>query len=144
MSAATAGLTAGTCNGTITINATNPATGAAAVNSPITIPVTLFVSTTAQLVLTPAQPAAFTSDVGTQFPPPQNITLTSTNTDVLNYTVAFQSNNGNWLFAGPQSGIDRRQQRPHSLGDSYRARGRHLHRHGDRHRHRTRRRRRRR
>ncbi len=101
---ATAGLAAGTCNGTITINATNPATGVAAVNSPITIPVTLFVSTTAQLVLTPPHPVAFTSTVGTQFPAPQNITLTSTNTDVLNYTVTFQTNSGNWLFAGPQSG----------------------------------------
>ncbi len=104
VAAATAGLTAGTCNGTITINATNPATGAAAVNSPITIPVTLFVSTTAQLVLTPANILPFTSSVGAQFPAPQNITLSSTSTDVLNYTVTFQSNNGNWLFAGPQSG----------------------------------------
>ena len=42
--------------------------------------------------------------MGAQFPAPQNITLTSTSTDVLNYTVAFQSNNGNWLFVGPQSG----------------------------------------
>jgi uncharacterized protein (TIGR03437 family) len=101
---ATAGLTAGTCNGTITINATNPATGVAAVNSPITIPVTLFVSTTAQLVLTPPHPMAFTSTVGAPFPTPQNITLSSTNTDVLNYTTTFQTNSGNWLFAGPQSG----------------------------------------
>ena len=101
---ATAGLTAGTCNGTITINATNPATGVAAVNSPIIVPVTLYVSTSAQLVLTPAHPTAFTSTVGSPFPAPQNITLSSTSTDVLNYTVTFQSNNGNWLFAGPQSG----------------------------------------
>jgi uncharacterized protein (TIGR03437 family) len=104
VSIATAGLAAGTCTGTITINATNPATGAAAVNSPIAIPVTLTVSTTAQLVLTPPNPPVFTVGVGAQSPAPQNITLSSTNSDVLNYTVAFQSNNGSWLFVGPQSG----------------------------------------
>ena len=42
--------------------------------------------------------------MGSQSPPTQNISLTSTNTDVLNYTVAFQSNTGNWLFVAPQSG----------------------------------------
>ena len=104
VSIATAGLAAGTCTGTITINATNPATGAAAVNSPIAIPVTLTVSTTAQLVLTPPNPPVFTVGVGAQSPAPQNINLSSTNSDVLNYTVAFQSNNGNWLFVGPQGG----------------------------------------
>ena len=65
---APAGLAAGTCNGTLTINATNPATGAAAVNSPITIAVTLFVSTSAQLVLTPANPPPFTVGVGAPSP----------------------------------------------------------------------------
>jgi uncharacterized protein (TIGR03437 family) len=105
VSVATAGLAAGTCDGTLTINATNPATGAAAVNSPLTVPVRLYVSTTALLVLTPANLPPFTVGVGSQSVPPQNINLASTNTDVLNYTVAFQSNNGgNWLFVGPQSG----------------------------------------
>jgi uncharacterized protein (TIGR03437 family) len=102
---APAGLAAGTCNGTLTINATNPATGAAVVNSPIGIAVTLFVSTSAQLVLTPAKLQPFTVGVGAASPPQQTIALTSTSSDVLNYTVAFQSNNGgSWLFAGPQTG----------------------------------------
>jgi uncharacterized protein (TIGR03437 family) len=105
VSIATAGLAAGTCTGTITINATNPATGAAAVGSPIGIPVTLTVSTTAQLVLSPADPPVFTVGVGAQSPAPQTITLTSTNADVLTYTVSFTSNNTvNWLFVNSVSG----------------------------------------
>jgi uncharacterized protein (TIGR03437 family) len=104
VSIATAGLVAGTCNGTLTISATNPATGAAAVNSPLAIPVTLTVSTTAQLVLTPPNPPVFTVGLGAASPAPQNISLSSTSFDVLNYTVAFQSNNGNWLFVAPLSG----------------------------------------
>jgi uncharacterized protein (TIGR03437 family) len=100
----TGNLAAGICTGNITINATNPATGAAAVNSPLTIPVTLYVSGSALLVLAPANPPPFSVGVGAQSPAPQNITVASTNTDVLNYTVAFHSNNGNWLFVGPQSG----------------------------------------
>src|ERR1035437_5514716 len=102
---APAGLAAGTCSGTLTINATNPATGAAVVNSPISIAVTLFVSTSAQLVLTPANLQPFTVGVGAASPPQQTIALTSTSSDVLNYPVPFQSNNGgSWLFAGPQTG----------------------------------------
>ncbi len=93
-----------TCNGTVTINATNPATGAPAVGSPISIPVVIYASTTAQLLLSPPDPPVFTAGVGTQSPPAQNITLTSTDSTVLSYTVAFQSSTGNWLFAGPQSG----------------------------------------
>jgi uncharacterized protein (TIGR03437 family) len=104
VSIATAGLTAGTCDGTLTINATNPSTGAAAVNSPLTIPVKLYVSATALLVTTPANLPAFNVGVGAQTLPQQNITLSSTNTDVLNYTVAFQSNTAGWLFVNPQSG----------------------------------------
>ena len=104
VSVATGGLVAATCTGSITINATNPATGAAAVNSPLTIPVTLYVSSSALLVLTPANPPPFTAGVGAQSPAPQNFTLGSTNSDVLTYNVAFQSNNGNWLFVGPLNG----------------------------------------
>ena len=100
-----AGLAAATCNGTLTINATNPATGAAAVNSPLSIPVTLFVSTTAQLVLTPANLQPFTVGLGAPSPAAQSIALSSTSTDVLTYNVAFQSNNGSWLFAGPLNGV---------------------------------------
>ena len=101
---AIAGLPAGTCNGTITINATIPATGAAAVGSPLTIGVTLYVSTGAQLVLTPAILQPFTAGVGAQSPAAQSITLTSTSTDALSYNVGFQGTGGNWLFAGPQNG----------------------------------------
>lgn len=100
----TTGLTAGTCSGTITINASNPATAAAAVGSPIVVGVTLYVSTSAQLVLTPAILQPFTAAVGAQSPAAQSITLSSTNTDALSYSVAFQGNGGNWLFAGPQNG----------------------------------------
>jgi uncharacterized protein (TIGR03437 family) len=104
VSVAPAGLAAGTCTGKITISATDPATGAAVVNSPISIAVTLFVSTTAQLVLAPANLQPFAAGVNAPSPPAQSITLTSTSTDVLNYTVAFQGAGGNWLFAGPQTG----------------------------------------
>src|ERR1019366_5536382 len=97
VSIAPAGLAAGTCKGTITINATNQTTGAAALGSPITIPVTLFVSTGAQLVLTPPDPPVFTVGVGGQSPPAQTITLTSTGTDVLTYTVVDFHSEGGWL-----------------------------------------------
>jgi len=107
VSIATAGLTAATptCTGTLTINATNPAPGAAAVvGSPISIPVTLYVSSSAQLVLTPANLQPFTAGVGAQSPAAQSITLTSTSTDALNYAVTTQCNSCNWLAVGPQGG----------------------------------------
>ena len=102
---ATSGLTAATptCSGTITINATNPATGAAAVGSPIAIPVTVYVSASALLVLTPPTPPVFTVGVNALSPTPQTIVVGSTSTDVLNYTVAFQST-GNWLLLNTLSG----------------------------------------
>ena len=101
MSVATAGLAPPrTCDGTVTINATNPDTGAAAVGSPLTIRVKLYVSTSAQLVLTPANLQPFHRRRGRAIPGAADLTLTSTSTDVLNYTVAFQSNTGNWLFVG--------------------------------------------
>ena len=104
VSVATAGLSAAaTCNGTITIAATNPRTNAAAAGSPLTIQVTLFVSTTAQLVATPANLQPFTMSVGGNFPAPQTITLTSTNTDVLNYQVAIQPQNS-WLSVNTTGG----------------------------------------
>jgi uncharacterized protein (TIGR03437 family) len=105
VSIAPAGLAAGTCNGTITIHATNQTTGAAALGSPLTITVTLFVSTGAQLVLTPPDPPVFTVGVGAQSPPAQTIGLASTGTDVLTYDVKFDSNNAvNWLAVTPQGG----------------------------------------
>jgi uncharacterized protein (TIGR03437 family) len=103
VSVAPAGLAAGTCSGALTINATNPATGGAAVNSPINIGVTLFVSNNAQLVLTPANLQPFTVGVGAQSPAPQQITLSSTSTDLLSYQVSFQSS-GNWLSVNTLSG----------------------------------------
>jgi uncharacterized protein (TIGR03437 family) len=106
VSIAPAGLAAGTCSGSITINATNQATGAAALGSPIAIAVTLFVSTGAQLVLTPPDPPVFTVvGVGGQSPPAQPIGISSTGTDVLTYIVKFDSNNAvNWLAVTPQGG----------------------------------------
>jgi uncharacterized protein (TIGR03437 family) len=107
VSIATTGITAATpaCAGTLTISAINPATGAAALGSPITIAVTLYVSTTAQLVLTPADPPVFTVGVGAQSPTPQTIMLTSSSSDVLTYTVAFDPNNTvKWLFVNIVNG----------------------------------------
>ncbi len=105
VSVTTTGLTAANspCTGAITITATNPATGTAAVGSPITIPVTLTVSTTAQLVLTPPDPPQFTVGLGSQSPAPQTITIGSTNSDVLNYTVAIQPQ-GSWLSVNTVGG----------------------------------------
>ncbi len=103
VSVVTTGLTAAaTCSGTLTINATVPATGAAAVGSPINIPVTMYVSTTAQLVLTPPDPLVFSAAVG-GFPAPQTITLSSTNSDVLSYQVALQPT-GSWLSVNTLGG----------------------------------------
>ena len=106
VSVSPAGLAAGICNGAITVTATNPATGAAAVNSPLSIPVTLYVSASPLLVLSPATPPVFNVAAGMQSVPPQNITLNSTSSEVLNYTVTFQANNfgSNWLAVGPLSG----------------------------------------
>ena len=103
VSVAPGGLAAGTCSGSLTITATNPATGAAVVNSPITIGVTLFVSTTAQLVLTPASLQPFNYAQGGQLPGPQLITLTSTNSDVLSYQVTIQPQSS-WLSVNTTSG----------------------------------------
>src|ERR1035437_4280945 len=102
VSVAPAGLAAGTCTGKVTIAATNPATGAAAVGSPLNIDVTLFVSTSAQLVLTPPDPPVFTVGVGVQSAAPP-IILSSTGSDVLTYTVAFQSP-GSWLSVNTLGG----------------------------------------
>jgi uncharacterized protein (TIGR03437 family) len=101
----TTGLAAGTCTGTITISAIDPSTNVAAVNSPLSIPVTLYVSNTPLLVVTPATPVLFNVGVGAASPAAQSVTLTSTSSTVLNYTVAFQTNNGgNWLYINAQSG----------------------------------------
>lgn len=97
-----AGLPAGTCTGKVTVTATNPATGAPALGSPLEINVTLTVSTTAQLVLTPPDPPVFTVGKNQQSAAPP-ILLTSTGTDVLTYTVAFQSP-GSWLSVNTLGG----------------------------------------
>ena len=102
VSVAPAGLAAGTCTGKVTITATNPATGAAAVGSPLNIDVTLFVSTAAQLVLTPPDPPVFTVGMNAQSAAPP-IILSSTGSDVLTYTVAFQSP-GSWLSVNTLGG----------------------------------------
>ncbi|MEO8372355.1 MAG: hypothetical protein ABI806_24425, partial [Candidatus Solibacter sp.] len=106
VSVSLAGQVGGICDGTVTITATNPATGAAAVNSPLAIPVKFILSSTALLLMTPTAPPVFNVGVGATSVAPQNISLTSTSTtDVLKYTVAFQTTNGgNWLFVGPQNG----------------------------------------
>ena len=108
VSVVTTGLPAGTCNGTVTITATNPVTGLAAVNSPLTIGVTLYVSSHALVVLTPPTvPVVFNAGLFAASPPNQIINLTSTNTDVLTYTVtSVQVGSGanTWLSASLLSG----------------------------------------
>jgi uncharacterized protein (TIGR03437 family) len=107
ISVATAGLTAGTCSGSLTIASTVASSGAAAVNSPVTVPVTLFVSSTPQLVATPAS-LSFTAPAGGNSPAQQTVALSSTSgTDTLNYTITGVSGTSGgitWLFAGPTSG----------------------------------------
>ena len=98
-------ISAGTCSATLTINATIGANGPVAVNSPLSIPVTLYVSTTAQLVLTPANLQPFTVSVGSPPTAQQPIVLTSTNSDVLSYIVAFQSTG--WLSVNTLGGNTR-------------------------------------
>jgi uncharacterized protein (TIGR03437 family) len=82
VSANTSGLAAGTYNGQITITAANQQTLAAL--TPVNIPVTLYVSSNALLLVNPPQPLVFTAQAYSgQSAPLQNVTLTSTSTDVL-------------------------------------------------------------
>jgi uncharacterized protein (TIGR03437 family) len=105
----TTGFTTGPCNGSVSIAATVASTGAPAANSPLVIPVTVVVSTTPQLVPTPAS-ISFTVPAGAPSPSPQTIALTSTSSaaaDVLNYHITDVTGTANgitWLFAGPTSG----------------------------------------
>ena len=100
------GLTPGTCSATLSIAASNATTGAAALNSPLAIPVTLTVSATALLVVTPLTPAVFTAQTGTTAQGAHVFTLTSSDSDVLNYTVsaATTNGNGNWLSTTQMTG----------------------------------------
>jgi uncharacterized protein (TIGR03437 family) len=100
------GLAAGTCSGTVSIAATNAATGAAAVNSPLTIPVTLTVSNSALLVVSPFTPVVLTAQVGGSTQGPQLFSFTSSDSDLLNYTVAATTINGsgNWLEVSQANG----------------------------------------
>ena len=93
------GLTPGTCAATLSIAASNAATGAPALNSPLVIPVTLTVSASALLVVTPLTPAVFTAQAGAVTVGAHVFTLTSSDSDVLNYTVTAAPNNGSgtWL-----------------------------------------------
>ena len=106
VSIAPAGLVAGTCTGKLTITATNPSTGLPAVNSPQRGCHPTRCSATALLwLLQPASAPVFTVGVGSTSVLSQNISLASTDSTVLSYSVAFQANNGgNWLFVAPQSG----------------------------------------
>jgi len=99
------GVAAGsTCNQNLSISATIAATGAAAPNSPLTIPVTMYVSSSDLLVANPYA-LTFSAPVGGQSPPAQTISLTSTGSNVLNYTVTPTITTGsNWLFVNQVSG----------------------------------------
>jgi uncharacterized protein (TIGR03437 family) len=82
VSANTSGLAANTYTGQITITATNQQTGAAL--TAVNIPVTLYVSSNALLLVNPPQPVVFTAQAYSGLSAPlQNVTLTSTSTDVL-------------------------------------------------------------
>jgi uncharacterized protein (TIGR03437 family) len=100
------GLAAGTCSGTVSIAATNAVTGAAAINSPLTIPVTLTVSNSALLVVSPFTPVVLTAQVGVSTQGPQLFSFTSSDSDVLDYTVAANTINGggNWLAVSQANG----------------------------------------
>lgn len=90
VSITTTGLTSGTCSGTITV------TSAAAGNSPLVIPVTLNVSTSALLNVSPISISA-SAQAGSQNPPVQSVSLTSTdpNTQI---QFSYQTSGGGWLF----------------------------------------------
>jgi uncharacterized protein (TIGR03437 family) len=100
------GLMAGTCSADLSIAATNTATGAAALNSGLKIPVTLTVSASALLVATPLNPAVFTAQTGTASQGAHVYTLTSSDSDVLNYSVqaATANGSGNWLNISQTTG----------------------------------------
>jgi len=100
------GLAAGTCSGTVSIAATNAVTGAAAINSPLTIPVTVTVSASALLVVSPLTPAVFTAQAAGTAPAPQAFTLTSSDSDVLSFTVtgSVLNGSGNWLQVSQTNG----------------------------------------
>jgi uncharacterized protein (TIGR03437 family) len=100
------GLGVGSCKGTVLIQATNSLTGNPAINSPLVIPVTVTVATSALLVVSPLTPAVFSAQAGGTAQGPLPFTLTSTNTDQLNYTVAASTTNGGsgWLQISQTNG----------------------------------------
>lgn len=99
------GVAAGSvCNGSLSIAATIAASGAAAPNSPLTIPVTMYVSTSDLLVANPYALTFTAPELGGS-PAAQTISLTSTGSNVLTYTVAPTTATGsNWLFVNQVNG----------------------------------------
>ncbi|HWC98327.1 MAG TPA: hypothetical protein VG456_16325 [Candidatus Sulfopaludibacter sp.] len=94
----TAGAVAGTQSATVTVNATDPATGAT-VGTPQTIAVTYYVSTTPQLVVSPAGPVTLSALQNSQSQP-VTINLASTNSTAGNQlTITNVQFNGSWLLA---------------------------------------------
>ena len=78
----------------------------AVLNSPLAIPVTLTVSASALLVVSPLTPAVFTAQTGTASQGAHVFTFTSSDSDVLNYTVqaATANGSGNWLNVSQNTG----------------------------------------
>ena len=96
VSANPAGLGPGTYQGTITITPNG--------NAPQTIPATLVVSATSLLVASPTS-LSFTSPQGSVATSFQNVSITSTDSTIINFNVATTTNTGsNWLLVNAATG----------------------------------------
>ena len=100
------GLTPGPCTGTVSIAATSAITGIPAINSPLTVSVLVIVSASSLLEVSPLTPAVFTSQVGGAGEGPLTYTLTSSDSNPLNFTASASTNNGgaNWLQVSQTNG----------------------------------------
>lgn len=95
-------LTPGTYNGSITISATNPS-GPAVDDTPVVIPVTLQV-VEGTLGATPTA-LSFTQTLGSAAPAAQNVAVSGTGSQPINFTAVASTSNGvAWLSVAPLSG----------------------------------------
>ncbi len=97
VSVSPASLTSGTYSGSITM------TAAGAGNSPQTVNVTLVVSQTA-LIVAGSSSLTFSAPVGATSTPIQIVSLTSTDSTPLSFTVSTTTSSGPWLLANLSSG----------------------------------------
>ncbi len=91
-----AGLTAGTYTGAVTLSVTGQA--------PVAIPVSLTVSASPLLNFVPAS-LTFTSQLGGAAPPPQQLSITSTSSAIVNLNATASVSQGtSWLSVSPATG----------------------------------------